>query len=147
LNHADETAARTKTMPEPGGGTVADPIADAAEIAAACAAFMPCRADHRLHQERRHGREGQSPRHRSERNPRRCRPGSCKLQPKIEAAWPTTFIAQGKSLAEARNALFEEIVAKQSPEVSPHVAVDTKPAATAWTKQVDRINARTSAAS
>lgn len=53
------------------------------------------------------------------------------------------FILRGQSVNDVRAALLIEIAETQSPEVSPHVAVDAKSAVTvALDKAVDRINAR-----
>lgn len=66
----------------------------------------------------------------------------------IEASLADEFIGQGYSVEKARAALFEKIVATQSPEVSPHVtaAVTQTDAKAALAKSIARINARSSAA-
>lgn len=69
-----------------------------------------------------------------------------KSYPAIEAAMADEFIAKGYSVEKARSALFEKIVASQSPEVSPHIPVNTKTASASWDKIAERINARNSAA-
>jgi ATP-dependent protease ClpP protease subunit len=65
----------------------------------------------------------------------------------IDANAADEFIAQGRTADQVREALFSKIVAKQSPEVSPALAGDTKPKATAettsaWDRAVSNHNAR-----
>lgn len=64
----------------------------------------------------------------------------------IETSLADEFIAKGFSVEKARAALFDKIVASQSPEVSPHVPVNTKTASASWDKIAERINARNPAA-
>ncbi|WP_052954876.1 head maturation protease, ClpP-related [Microvirga vignae] len=68
-----------------------------------------------------------------------------KVNPTIEASLADKFISEGKSSEQARAALLDLIVAKQSPEVKPGAPVDTQPAAAAWDKHVENINARNAA--
>lgn len=65
-----------------------------------------------------------------------------KVAPAITAAMADDFIAAGTAKDAVAAALFDQLVARQSPEVSPHVAVDTQAAADGWNKAVETINAR-----
>lgn len=131
--------------PEPTPAPAADPVADAAAIASICAGFGMS-ADKIEAFIKGGGTVEQAKARATEATEIRAAVAlASKVNPAIKAEKADEFIAQGFSLEKARSALLGDIVAKQSPEITPAAPPPPSVSETAnagWDKAVARANAR-----